>query len=297
MTSPEDRLRAATAAIREREHLVHVHQRLATDLMEHERRVQALRAEWQHERADVERVTTGVMGFLSTILGTDVAKEQREAAEAEARLHEAMGSVALLREQLRSIEARLAALVPAALDRELAAARAAQEEALRARGGADAAALQELAIQIESIDIELIPLADALAAGDAVLAPLAEILAALDAATETTYEGAAAYADRARALAGEAQARMLVFQRALGELAAPAAEEPEILDEGAFADAWVRALFGAGQPFDRLVTARADMAARLERVHARLAPLRARYHELAARRAERVRERDRIITG
>lgn len=297
MSSADDRLRAATAAIAEREHLARVRGLLANDVAAEVRRVEQLRVELRHERADVERLTVGAMSFLHTILAGDgaLAKEQREVAEAEARLHEAQGSLDLLRGQAAAVEARLARLDPAELELELAAARAAKAEAL-ARGHTPAGAqLADLAIRVESIDIELVPLADAVTAADAAFEAVVEIVAILDGlATSQTAE---VPAGRTRALAGEAQAKLVVLGGALSEVAPASFAVTPAVDprDTGFADAWVRGLFGAGPRAERLAAARAEMAARCERVGAIRTPLRARHDELAARRAALLAERARLL--
>jgi len=296
MSDADERLRVVTAAIAEREHLLRVRGLLAQDIANEDKRVQQLAVELKYERADVERLTTGVMGFLQTILaGEDaLAKEKREVAEAQARLREAQGSLDMLKQQAAGVEARLAQLVPARLEAELAAARAAREDALVHSGTHAGAQLQDLAIRIESIDIELVPLSDAVVAGDAAFKAVAEILAVLDAvATKTVELGS----KRAEALAGQAQAKLVVFHRALSEVATASFADPFDVDptDTTFADAWVKGLFGKGTRDERLANARAPMVARVERVGALLVPLRARHDELAARRTALLAERQRLV--
>ncbi|MBA3394311.1 MAG: hypothetical protein H0T89_16820, partial [Deltaproteobacteria bacterium] len=185
------------------------------------------------------------------------------------------------------------------LERELRAATAAREATLIEQGTPTGATLQELAIQLESIDIELVPLEDAVAAGNAALATLARIVVACDAALTggLTRDDAA----KARGIAGEAQAQITVFARSLGELAMSTLDDPlakpASLDEPPFADPWVRALFGSGPAADRITAARTSMLQRLERVRAVFNPMHARYQDLATRRAALVRERERLLTG
>lgn len=296
MSGAEDRLSKVTAAIAEREHLVRVRTLLANDIANEDKRVQQLAVELQYERNDVARLTTGVLGFLETILAGDgaVEKEMREAAEAEARLREAQGSLDALRRQAAGVDARLAQLVPAQLDAELAAARAAREEALMRGGSAVGAQLQDLAIRIESIDIELVPLADAVVAGDAAFKALAEILAILDGVATRRVE---LHDHKAKAMAGDAQAKILMFHRALAEVATASFEDRLDVDpaDATFADAWVKGLFGKGSREERIAKARAPMVTRIERIGALLAPLRARHDELAARRAALLAERHQLV--
>ncbi len=299
MSGADDRLRAVKAALAEREHLLRVKSTLGIDVFTEQRRVQELQAELQSERDDVVRMTTGVMGFLTGILGGEEAlsKEKREAAEAEARLREAVGSLEMMRQQAAAVDARLARLVPAELERELRAVTAAREATLIEQGTPTGATLQELAIQLESIDIELVPLEDAVVAGNAALATLAQIVVACGAALAggLTRDDAT----KARGIAGEAQAQITVFARSPGEPATSTLDDPlatpASLDEPPFADPWIRALFGPAPAIDRITAAHASMVQRLERVRAIFAPIHARYEELAARRAALVRERDRLL--
>ena len=296
MSDVEDRLSRVTAAIAEREHLLRVRTHLASDIANEDKRVQQLAVELQYERNDVARLTTGVMGFLETILAGDgaLAKEKREAAEAEARLREAQGSLDALRRQATDVEARLAQLVPTQLDAELHAARTAREESLMRSGGAAGVQLQDISIRMESIDIELVPLADAVVAGDAAFQALAKILSTLDAVAT----GSVSFGSKpAEALAGDAQGKVSVFHRALAEVATASFEDRLDVDptDATFADAWVKGLFGKGTRDERLAKARTPMVARIERIGALLAPLRARHDELAARRQALFSERQKLV--
>lgn len=296
MSVVDDRLLAVTAKLAEREHLVRVRALLAQDIATEDKRVQQLAVELHYERADVARLTTGVMGFLETILAGEhgLAKEQREAAEAEARLREAQGSLDALRRQAAAVDARLAQLTPTQLQAELVAARLAREELLVRSGTQQGVALQDLAIRIESIDIELVPLIDAVTAGDAAFKALAEILAVIDGVATRTVE---LHDKQAKALAGDAQAKITIFHRALGEVATASFEDRLDLDpsDATFADAWVRSLFGKGTREERIANARAPMVARIERIGALLGPLRARHDDLAGRRAALLAEREKLL--
>ncbi len=294
--SAEERFHAATAAIAEREHLVRVRDILSHDVDNEQRRVTQLAAELQFEKADVARLTTGVMGFIETILSADgqLEKEKAEVLEAQARLADAEHYLHSLRTQITNINARLAQLVPAQLAAELDAARAAREEALVRSNTPAGAALQDIAIRIESIDIELIPLADAVAAGEAAFQALAKVIGTLDAvAANRVVLGS----KPAESLAGDAQGKLVGFHRALGDIATASFDERPDLDPGdtAFADAWVKGLFAKGTREARIVAARAPMVARIERVGAIMTPLRVRRDELAARRLALVDERAKLL--
>jgi hypothetical protein len=296
VTAPEDRFHAATAAIAEREHLVRVRDILAHDVDNEQRRVTQLVAQLQFEKADVTRLTTGVMGFIETILAADgqLEKEKAEVLEAQARLADAEHYLDSLRSQVTNINARIAQLDPAQLAAELAAARTAREEALVRSNTPAGAALQDIAIRIESIDIELVPLADAVAAGEAAFQALAKIIGTLDAvAANQVVFGS----KPAESLAGDAQGKLVGFHRALGDIASASFDDRPDLDpsDTAFADAWVKGLFAKGTREERIAAARAPMVARIERVGAIMTPLRTRRDEIAARRLALVDERAKLL--
>lgn len=294
--TPEERFQAATAAIAEREHLVRVRDMLSHDVDNEQRKVTQLAAELKFEEADVARLTTGIMGFIETILSADgqLDKEKREVLEAQARLTEAQHYLDSLRAQVRTIDARVAMLDPAQLAAELAAARDAREEALVRSNTPAGAALQDIAIRIESIDIELVPLADAVAAGEAAFQALAKIIGTLDAVAANQFTFGSKPAE---SLAGDAQAKLVGFHRALGEIASASFDDRPDLDasDTTFADAWVKGLFAKGSREQRLAAARAPMVARIERVGAIMTPLRGRRDELAARRLALVEERAKLL--
>ena len=289
-SNPSDRVLAAQAAIAERAHLLEVRKLLAEDIKSEEGRVQQLAKELRFEIADVEKLTTGVMGFLQHILVDEnqLAKEKREVVEAQARLREAQGSLESVRAQATDVDNRIAKLVPADLERELADARNARAESLMRGGGEIGSKLQDIGIRIESIDIELVPLGEAVAAGEAAFLAIRAILAALDTGK---------IEDKAKALAGEAQAKMIGFQRALQNVATASFADPLDLDpaDTMFADGWVKALFAKRLPDERLRDAKASMVARIERVNSVLTPLRARRDELAGRRKGLVDERTKAL--
>lgn len=291
----DERLRAATVAVTEREHLVRLKSQLGSDVASAELAIKKLALELRQEQSDVDRLSSGVQGFLNDLLGGEqLSREQREVAEVAARLREAIGERDALRTQAASIDDRLAHLTPDALAHELQAARAAKEAAVVAGGGPTGAALLDLDVRLESIDIELIPLQDALSSGHAALAKLAEIVATLDAARDDRETRK--HADTTRGLVGDAQARMIGFRRALDDLATSGADP--IVDERpaeSFADGWIRALLGEGERASRIAAARASISERIDYVRAKLAAVRARHDELAARRTAIVNEREQLL--
>jgi hypothetical protein len=296
VSDPEERLRKVTTAIAERDHLVRVRDSLVKDIAAEEHRVQQLAKELRMEKADVDRLTNGAMSFVNYLLAGDgaLAKEQREVAEAQARLVEAQGSLETLRQRHKDVVTRIGQFVPGELERELAAARAAKESVLEHSNTAVGAELRELAIRIESIDIELVPLADAVNAAVTAYNALAEIITLLDATQAPKIDTTA---KRAKALAGEAQAKIAIFHRALNEIATSSFDDPFTTDptDRSFADAWVKELFSKRTPQERMATARSSMVARIERVGAALNPLRARHDELAGRRAALIAERAKLV--
>jgi len=299
--SADQRLEAATAAIAEREHLVRVRDLLAKDVANEEVRVQQLAGQLRSEQADVHRLTHGVMGFINDILDDgQLEQEKREVMEAQIRLKEAQGSLEMLRAQMQGVIDRLTQLVPAQLQAELVAARAAKEESLMRSGTTLGAELQDIAIRIESIDIELIPLADAVGTGSAAFSAIAEILSLLDAVNAPLNVAAIPFdtaAKKAKALAGEAQAKIVLFHRALTDVATSSFGDRLDVDpsDTMFADDWIRDLFSKRTPQERLANARSSMVARIERINAVLGPLRARHDELATRRAKLVADRQKLV--
>jgi hypothetical protein len=288
MSDADDRLEAVSKAIAEREYLVKVRTELAQDIATEEQRVQQLAKQLQIERADVERLTNGVMSFVNYVLAGEggLAKEQRDVAEAQARLREAQGGLEGLRQQEANVRARLSQLDPAKLEAELVAARSAKADAVMRRGGPAAAQLQDIAIRIESIDIELVPLGDAVLAGGAAFDALRALLAAIDAAPKPPKQ--------AQALAGDAQAKLVVFSRALDQIATASFDDRPSLDrrDVTFVDDWMRLISKQG-----VASARAEMVARIERIGAVLAPLRSRRDDLANRRKALVTERQTLVAG
>lgn len=279
-------------ALVEHQNVAHARDLLARDVAAEDQRVQQLTAELMRERRDVEELTRGVLGFLASLaLADEVEREQREAMEAEVRLREALTSRDGLRAQLASLDARLAARSRAQLEADLRAAREAKEAALLEYGGPESAQLQDLAIRIESIDIELVPLEDAVTTGSAAIAGLSQILTLLDRARAAPDRGAD-HVNEAKGIVGDTQARITLFQRAVDALAAPDDVTPPYAnaisdeDRQPFADAWIKRLFGSGDRSNRLEHAHAALLDRLHRIQAQLAPVRTRRDELAVRRAE-----------
>ena len=290
--SSDERLRTAQAALVERNWLVQRKAELGASLTGAEQRLKQRAEELRRAQANVERHSTGVLGLIDNLLGDSrLTPEQRDRAEAAAQLRTATEVRDALRVQLAMTEERLASLVPDALEHELRAARSAKETEVRLGGGAVADGLLDLAVRLESLDIELVPLQEALASGHAALAKLAEVMALLGTARDDRDTR-----KRADPLVADAEARMLELRRAVTNLASggadriAAAAHPE-----AFAERWMRALFGRGDHLVRLEAARTSIDERIAYVRDQLTPVRARHDELAARRAKLVDERDALL--
>lgn len=285
-------MRAATAALAEHDRLRQGRELLAQDVRTAEHRVQLLTAELAHEQRDVHDLSTGVMGFLASLAMTgELEREQREAMEAGIRLREGQAWFESLRAQLLALDSRLSTPPREALEAEVVAARAAKEAMLRELGTPGGAALSDLAVRIESIDIELVPLEDATAAGIAAADQMFKVLDVLG------RDGAAP----AKGLVGDAQAKITVFQRAVDQLGAPDDTRPPFAnaisdeDRQPWVDGWLKQLFGSGDRGTRLSEARTTLLARLTRVKEQLEPVRVRRDELAARRSELATQYDRVL--
>jgi len=292
MSALDQRLRAATTALAEHDHLRQAWALLEQDVRAAAHRVQLLTAELAREQRDVHDLSTGVMGFLASLAMTgELEREKREAAEAGIRLREGQAVHDGLRAQLVALEARLASPSREFLEAEVSAARAAKEVTMRDLGAPGGAALLDLEIGIESIDIELVPLEDAVAAGTTAAGKLFEVLDVLG------RHGAAP----AKGLVGDAQSRITVFQRAVDQLTVPDDTHPPFAsaisddDRAPWVDPWLQALFGSGDRAARIDGARTALLARLTRLKAQLEQVRARRDELAGRRGELVRQHDQLI--
>lgn len=292
-TTPADqRLRAATAALADHDRLRQGRDRLAHDVRTAEHNVHLLSAELAREQRDVHDLSTGVMGFLASLAMTgELEREQREAAEAGIRLREGMAWFESLRAQLIALDTRLSSPPREALEAEVVAARAAKESMLRELGAPGGAALIDLGVRIESIDIELVPLEDAVTAGTAAaekLFAVVDVLGRSDAAP-------------AKGLVGDAQAKLSVFHRAVEQLAAPDDTRPPFSssisddDRSPWVDPWLKRLFASGDRGTRIAEARTSVLARLTRLKEQLEPVRVRRDELAARRSELASQYDRVL--
>jgi len=292
-TTPADqRLRAATAALAEHDRMRQGRDRLAQDVRTAEHNVHLMSAELAREQRDVQDLTTGVMGFLASLAMTgELEREKREAAEAGIRLREGLAWFESLRAQLISLDTRLSSPPREALEAEVVAARAAKEDQLRQMGGAGGNQLLDIGVRVESIDIELVPLEDAVAAGTNAAEKLFAVLDVFQREGATPPKG----------LVGEAQAAIAVFHRAVDQLSVPDDSHPPFSaaisddDRSPWVDPWLKQLFGSGDRGTRMHAAKSALIARLNRLREQLAPVQARRDELAARRADLMREHDKLI--
>lgn len=295
----DEAVRAAVAALAEHQRLAAQRLRLAADVTAETARVQQLGVELARERNDVEQLTRGVLGFLYSLIGDErLSIEQREAVEAEARLGEAIASRDHLVQQLALVDSRLATQSELQLAATVRTARAAKADALVRTHDPAAMQLQDLAVRMEAIDIELVPLEDAVSAGEAALGKLTAIVTALERAQTQELEQS-----DARGLAGAAQASITLFQRAIDGLGT-GDDDTEVFgtlvraeDREPFVDAWIRALVSKGDRTARLYAAHAAMVSRRDRVSTQLAVVRARHDELARRKRILAVERESLITS
>ena len=293
----DEQLAAATTALAEHEHAVAARAQLARQLAAEEERVRQLTIELASEREDVVRMTSGVKGFLYALLGDEqLSIEQREAMEAEARLAEAIGSRDHVGAQLAAIDVRLAGQSGEALVAAAAAARAAKEDVLIRTHHPAGLALEDLAVRIEALNIELIPLEEAVVAGEAALAKLRAVIETIDRAHDERVEQR-----DARGSAGEAEAAIAMFHRSIDRLSTA---EDETLgfttlvdpaERAPFVDTWIRALVGKGERLARLAAARAAMVERHTRIAGQLVRVKARRDELAPRRSKLTSERLQLL--
>jgi hypothetical protein len=149
---------------------------------------------------------------------------------------------------------------------------------------------------MEAIDIELLPLEDAVRAGTAARERLVALADVLDRARSQQLER-----DDARGMAGIAQAAIATFHRAVDGLGVadlrsdPFSALVTAADRAPFVDDWLRALSGSGDRLVRLATARTAVLERSERITLQLAPIRARREELTTRRDALLAQREAIL--
>lgn len=275
--------------------------RLIADAIAADQRLVVLQAALAKEQADVAALRQGILGFLQSLAMTDeMSSEQREAAEAAARLREGLATRDALYRQIAELDARIAAFDPVQLAREHAAKAASQEIAAVASNRGLAEQLIELTARIEAIDLELGPLSDALAAGGRASNELFEMIYAIDEAKREPVRAPVLQERSARCMLGEAHATALGFFAALEGLPAPDDHSPrladtvDVQDRSSPVDDILPRLLASGPPVARLDDARTAVIARIERIHGLVEQVRVRHAEVSQRRLAFEHQRNRV---
>ena len=308
ITAADERLRAAVAAHSDRAHLITVRDALTPDLVEAEAQLTKLETKLASEQRDVRRYERGVWAFLYDVFAdrdARLTKEQREAAEVEARYTECVALRDRLRDEVASLGARIAAHDGA--DAELAAARAAKHAALIEIGGPAADELDALTAQLDAIEGEVRAIDEALAAGDrahGTLTRLVEVLSSArswgtaDILTDSFFVSWAKRSrlDEANSLAGIAQADMTVFRRELGDVGVGLVAEIEgLANHHRFLDTWFDNIFSDFSVQNRIVEAQTTTSTALQNVSGVLGNLRARRATVLARGEQLAQQRLDVI--
>lgn len=307
-TAADERIRAARAAVAERDRLAAMRDALAADVAEADRERGELATQVAKEQRDVERYDHGVWAFLYGLFKDREARltaEQTEAAAAEAKLLEANTACTRLRQELDRITNRIAEL--AAADGELAAARAAKQQLLAELGAPAAAELDGIAHELAAADAETRALDEALAAGDRAVLALGRLLEALGSARSWgTFDilsdsVLASFAkrqklDEARGIAGAAQAELILFERELADVGvALDTELASLADHHRFLDVWFDNIFSDLSVQSRIGDAIDTTQRTLQQASERVGQTRRRHHQLAERTAELLTARERLL--
>lgn len=229
-TGLDERVREAQARCAELHRLQARRAGIVAELKEAEAEIARLSKLVVSENADVARFERGVWAFLYDLVADGEArlsKEKAEAAAATARYQEAIGHHARLRQGLDDVDGQLAGLDGA--EAALAEAQAAKLDELMARGGAIADELTALDADAATVGARLAHVDEALTAGANVLTTLGRVAQRLEEArgwdpmnlilgAESADRQRRDRYDRARGLAGTAQAELTMFQRELADL-------------------------------------------------------------------------------
>jgi hypothetical protein len=308
IAAADERIRAALSALAERDHLIRVVATLGEDVAAEEQRVAELSTALHKEQTDVARYERGVWALLYRVFADHEArlsKEQREAAEAEARLCEALASRDALSAQVASVATRLASFAGA--DAELALAREAKHALLLSLGSPAAAELDGIIAQLGAADAELRALDEAIAAGLRAHATLEQLAEALGSARNwgkaDLVIGSAliswakrAKLDTAHGLAGAVQAELIAFQRELGDVGLSLeAQVAGPATHGRFLDIWFDNLFTDLRIQDGIIDAQRSTDDTLLEVRVRVGQVQQRRAQLAARIAALLESRDRLL--
>lgn len=274
---------------------------LLAEAVQADQRVVVLQNALAKEQADVAQLREGILGFLQSLAMTDeMSNEQREAAEAAARLREGLAARDALYRQIAELDAKIAAYDPVQLAREEAAKRATEEVASLAKNRDLAEQLLELAVRIEAIDFELGPLTDAVKAGTTASNELFDVIRAIDEAKREPVRAPVLQERSARGMLGEAHAAALGFYATLESLPAPDDSSPRIADTIGFEDRSspvddiLPRLLASGPVPARLDDARAAVVGRIERLQHILEEVRKRHAEVSQRRLAFEHQRSRV---
>jgi hypothetical protein len=222
----DERIRAASAAVAERERLRRLRGALYTDVQLARVNVDELAAALSAEQRDVERFRGGVWAFVYGVFrdrGARLAAEEREATAAAARHEEAVAARDELERQLGEVDERLTALAGA--EAEAKAAREAKQTALLAGDTPVAAELRATLEELGRVDDERRQLDEAVAVGDELetsFLRLGELLATARSRARNDDGSTGWWTEQAvedsRGLLGLIDGRMTVFRRELADV-------------------------------------------------------------------------------
>lgn len=308
LSAADDQLRAAHAAIGERDRLTHLRAALATELDDASKYADELSAKLADEQKDVERYQGGVWAFLYNVVAdreARLSKEQREAHEAEVRYCEAVGARDRIRDEVASLDTRLAALESA--DADLAAARAGKQSLLVQAGGPAADELNAINEGLARIDSDGLALDEAIDAGGKALEALSRLAEVLGSARNWGIADMFSDSlftswvkrerlDSARGIAGEAQGAINVFRKELGDVgAALEAEVSALADHHRFVDTWLDNIFSDVAVQSRIEQAQQTTSTVVTEIGTKLVQLRAQRQKMIDRSAELSASRTRLL--
>lgn len=302
----DDSLRTAHAALAERDRLRATREAVSRELTEAQGLRASLEEQLTDEQKDVRRYESGVWAFLYDLVAdreARLSKEQKEAAAAQAKLAETSALCERMTDQVATIEKRLAELTGA--DADLAAARAGKEAVIRATGGSRADDLDAISADLGGLDAEGKEIDEAIAAGARAHASMARLVEALGSAqnwgTADVFSDSLFVTwikrgrmDEADALAGVAQADLMLFGRELGDLGLMLqAETADLAQHHRFLDTWFDNIFTDLSVQSRIKQALAgaddvlrEVGRRLDQLRSRRADTLTRSEQLSRRRLE-----------
>jgi hypothetical protein len=288
------RITDAERAVVERDHVRGLATALAADIARTEATVKELEAVALKEHGDAERYRRGVWAFLYGLFADREArhaKEHAEALAAAARLQEAQGALAVLRDRHARAVARSRELT--GIDVALMRDRIALVEQLLAAAPHDPAARGELARHAAALAGGDHQLTEARTAAQDALAALARLDRTLSSAANwgvLDLFGGGLFTswakherlDEARGIAGEAAAALTILDRELEDVGMTFEHAFDGLGTGRFLDVWFDNIFSDLAAQDRIAGARKTVTATRQQVEALVADLDARRASLAA---------------